>query len=256
MPAENDSAVDLLAGTFAYLKSTQVLADRYLMTVPKLVARSDAVPSVTPDEALEIISKLRPNAFRFRHESSDLSQGIGLIQQPGMKRFQCFNIGSQIPEMTPPSWNPLIEALARNVRLALAGAHNPEYIGWQRCADAEYYSKMYGSIEGFRITRPLPAPLDKIERLDVSNNPGRFDSVAGGPAFVCADLWLGPVFWDYAPCRKEEVLAQSWLQCRDTEEFLHIRAFPEPFTRPDGEQGEIQRKLWQLLFHSECRWPP
>jgi hypothetical protein len=93
-------------------------------------------------------------------------------------------------------------------------------------------------------------------KLDTSTNPGRNDKINGGPAMVAADMWLGPAFWKYAPCHKEEVISQPWLKVRDTEHFLHINSFPEPFTRPDGEQGEIQRKLWRLLFHSDCQWPP
>ncbi len=254
--AESNLALTLLTSTFAHLKKAGLLADRYLMTAPRPMGGPDSVPSVTPDEALEVVSKLRTNTFRFRYDVGGSSQGIGLIPQPGMKQYYCFNIGTQIPEMMPPSWSPLIELLTRTVRLALAGTHNPAYIGWQRCADAEYYSKRYGSIEGFRRMPLLPPPLDDVQRLDVSNNPGRFDSVNGGPAFVCSDLWLGPTFWDYAPCLKEEILAQPWLELRETPDFLYIKSYPEPFTRPDGEQGEIQRRLWQILFHSDCRWPP
>jgi hypothetical protein len=69
-------------------------------------------------------------------------------------------------------------------------------------------------------------------------------------------MWLGPAFWAEAACAPEEVRAQPWLNIKETEHYMHINCWPEPFTRPDGEQGELQKKLWRLLFNSDCEWPP
>ena len=94
--------------------------------------------------------------------------------------------------------------------------------------------------------------------LDTSLNPGRY-IVDDKNQFraVPADLWLGPHFWDYAPCTKEEVLAADFfIEKRDTPHYLYLKSWPHPFTRPDGEQGRVQQKLWRLLFKEDCEWPP
>jgi hypothetical protein len=70
-------------------------------------------------------------------------------------------------------------------------------------------------------------------------------------------MWLGPFFWQYAACTKDDVLAADWfLEKRDTPHYLYIKSWQHPFTRPDGEQGRAQAKLWKLLFNEECEWPP
>jgi hypothetical protein len=162
-----------------------------------------------------------------------------------------------IPELPLGNLRPLMDGLASLGKLALAVMDNHDYSVWQRCTDPKYYAERYGSIDGFPLIHVAPnPPFPAEDRLDTSTNPGRGERVNGGPAMVAADMWLGPAFWNYAPCTREEVLRQPWLEVCDTEHSLYLKAYPEPFTRPDGEQGEIQRRLWQLLFHSDCRWPP
>jgi hypothetical protein len=140
--------------------------------------------------------------------------------------------------------------------LAFAGVNQGDYLAWQRCGRLEWYEKKYGSIQGFPIVenKDLPPPLDRT--LDLSKFPGRISSMNKMPVFVAADMWLGPAFWKYAPCSKEEVLKEPWLEVEDTEHYLYLKAYPHPFTRPDGEQGRLQRRLWNVLFHQDCEWPP
>lgn len=230
--------------------------EEYSLSYPVLSKNRSDVLIVSPEEALEVLREKRPTVFSLVHNVGDRTQTIRFsptTQAPGVCSFF---VGGSEPKWIPADWAPLVERLAERFPLAIAGPSDAGYGAWQNTSDAKYYARTYGSIEGFRIVRPLPPPLDKIEILDISTNPGRSVTCNGGPAFVKADLWLGPAFWKYAPCRKEEVLSQPWLKVRDTEHFLHLKAYPEPFTRPDGEQGEIQRKLWQLLFHMDCQWPP
>lgn len=92
--------------------------------------------------------------------------------------------------------------------------------------------------------------------LDLSKFPGRIGSMNKMPVFVAADMWLGPAFWKHAPSTKEEVLKEPWVEVEDTERYLYLKAYPQPFTRPDGEQGRLQRRLWNVLFHQDCEWPP
>lgn len=73
---------------------------------------------------------------------------------------------------------------------------------------------------------------------------------------VSAEMWLGEPFWQYAKCTKQELLKQDWLHCEVRPSHLYVRAWPEPFSNAEGEQGEIQRKLLDLLFGIDGTTPP
>lgn len=151
----------------------------------------------------------------------------------------------------------LIQAVSSLGRLAFSGTNNGDYLVWQRCYEPEVYERKYGLNPGFRLIQlERSPPLPPLIQMDISKNPGRISSVDKMPVFVSADMWLGPAFWNYAPCRKEEVLKEPWLTMEDTERYLYVKGYSEPFTRPDGEQGRIQRRLWSILFHQDCEWPP
>ena len=94
--------------------------------------------------------------------------------------------------------------------------------------------------------------------IDVSLNPGRPKELLPTINFYpTAEMWLGPHFWPYAKCTKEEALAAGfWLETRDTPHYTYFKCWPTPFTRPDGEQGRMQQRLWKLFFHEDCEWPP
>ncbi len=93
--------------------------------------------------------------------------------------------------------------------------------------------------------------------LDISKNPGRISLQGVNPKRIAAEMWLGPGFWSYAACTKEEVLAADFfIEKRDTAQYLYLKSWPHPFTRPDGEQGRVQQKLWRLLYNQDCEWPP
>ena len=89
-------------------------------------------------------------------------------------------------------------------------------------------------------------------------NPGRSKALSSVVNFYpTAEMWLGPHFWQYAKCTKEEALAADFfIEKRDTPHYLYLKCWPEPFTRPDGEQGRMQQRLWKLFFHEDCEWPP
>jgi hypothetical protein len=75
--------------------------------------------------------------------------------------------------------------------------------------------------------------------------------------YPTAEMWLGPHFWQYAKCTKEEALAAGfWLETRETPHFTYFKCWPTHFTRPDGDQGRMQQRLWKLFFHEDCEWPP
>jgi hypothetical protein len=237
-----------------FLERSGLLQQMYRMTFVSREAGRVRL-DVPPDQVTHILRREQPVSYSLMYWHMGLPhQAVGL--DPIGLAYCSVKVATSTLELTPPSWVPLIESMAATVPLAIAGINDSDYTGWQRCKRPQDYLRDHGPIDSFRIIRPLPPPLEDIDVLDTSGNPGRMDSIASGPAFVCADLWLGPTFWQYAPCRKDEVLNQPCLEVRDTPHFLYIKVYPEPFTRPDGEQGEIQRRLWQLLFHSDCRWPP
>ncbi len=106
----------------------------------------------------------------------------------------------------------------------------------------------------------LSTLVPKPDRVfaDISLNPGRPKELAQGVTFYpTAEMWLGPHFWSYAKCTKQEALAADfWLETRDTPHYTYFKCWPTPFTRPDGVQGRIQQRLWKLFFHEDCEWPP
>jgi hypothetical protein len=73
---------------------------------------------------------------------------------------------------------------------------------------------------------------------------------------VSAEMWFGDTFWQHAKCTKEDVLKQDWLHCEQRPTHLYVRAWPEPFSSAEGEQGEIQRRLLDLLFGINGDTPP
>ena len=130
------------------------------------------------------------------------------------------------------------------------------YRAWQSYSDPEGYKRYYGSIDGFKIVPSGPPPVD-FPSLDTSMNPGRNIRIDRFAFAVSADMWLGPRFWEFAPCKKDEVMAADFfLEKRESPDCLYLKSWHHPFTRPDGEQGRIQQKLWRLLFHEDCEWPP
>jgi len=94
--------------------------------------------------------------------------------------------------------------------------------------------------------------------IDISRNPGRGKVLLSQFYFYAsAEMWLGPHFWQHAKCTKDEVLAADFfIEKRDTPHYLYLKCWPTPFTRPEGEQGRMQQRLWKLFFHEDCEWPP
>ena len=136
------------------------------------------------------------------------------------------------------------------------------YFNWMNTGDIEFYNRYYGDSTLCRLkSRPsgeisYSGEIKEDWRIDTSRHPGRMEPCVSGARSVAADMWMGPRFWTHAACTPEEVRAQSWLRIEENQNYMHINCWPEPFTRPDGEQGELQRKLWRLLFNGESQWPP
>jgi hypothetical protein len=151
----------------------------------------------------------------------------------------------------------LIREVTEEVAFSFGVVRDGLYSGWQSCSRPDAYQRQYGSTEGFRFIADLPPPLSSIQRLDISKNPGSGRTISGETFVIAAEMWLGPHFWQYAKCTKEEAMAADFfIEKRDTPHFLYLKCWPEPFTRPDGEQGRMQQRLWKLFFQEDCEWPP
>jgi hypothetical protein len=85
--------------------------------------------------------------------------------------------------------------------------------------------------------------------LDISQNPGRWHIRDGYEEAVGAMMWLGRPFWKLTGASKKEVIGQTWLKCHELPNgVLQVQAWPKPFTSAEGEEGEIQNRLRDLLF--------
>jgi hypothetical protein len=163
----------------------------------------------------------------------------------------------------PSDWALFIEeVIAKHVCIG-AWQYINSYQFWQGDKTGDrFYETRWGKMpSGYRTwTEPFPGPIPQPDRvfIDISLNPGRFKQLTSIVSFVpTAEMWLGPHFWQYAKCTKEEALAADFfIEKRATPHFLYLKCWPEPFTRPDGEQGRMQQRLWKLFFHEDCEWPP
>lgn len=162
----------------------------------------------------------------------------------------------------PDDWSSFIEQIAATSPSIGAWQWKSHYCSWQDTSVlTEGYERLFGEIPpGFRITHE--PSIDGIGKgrtlMDKSLNPGRSKQLIPTICFYpTAEMWLGPHFWQYAKCTKEEALAADfWLETRDTPHFAYFKCWPTAFTRPDGEQGRMQQRLWKLFFNEDCEWPP
>lgn len=164
----------------------------------------------------------------------------------------------------PACWAALIESVMSQHPSVAAWQFMSLYQFWQRdkTGDLSYERRWGERPTGYRTyTEPTysvsgPKP-DKVF-FDISLNPGRTKHLTSMIEFYpTAEMWLGPHFWQYAQCTKDEALAADfWLETRDTPHYTYFKCWPTAFTRPDGVQGRMQQRLWKLFFHEDCEWPP
>ncbi len=162
----------------------------------------------------------------------------------------------------PECWSTVIEVLL-NANPSIGGWQwRSLYRTWQNAPFFDrHYERTYGQAPPL-IRTCVEKSIDGISpervRINTSLNPGRSRELLTTIYFLpTAEMWLGPHFWQYAKCTKEEALAADfWLETRDTPHYTYFKCWPAPFTRPDGEQGRMQQRLWKLFFHEDCEWPP
>lgn len=217
---------------------------------------------LTADEFKVLIAKRALDAFWVEAGPSSKSVTFRLLHAKELGRQSVLGCRIEQNAKAPNDWRRLIEGLMTLVPAIGGWQWRNLYQFWQGDNSADrFYEMRWGSVPpGFR--KQYQPSIDGIGPgqtfIDVSLNPGRPKELLPTVDFrPTSEMWLGPHFWQYAKCTKEEALAADFfIEKRDTPHYLYLKCWPEPFSRPDGEQGRMQQRLWKLFFHEDCEWPP
>lgn len=231
--------------------------------------RSERYLTLTAEEVAEVIKKRKLNGFHVDTGHTNRSLDfVYLTLTDGSAAHFTHRVESKTK--APEDWSLLIAEILTRWPSIGAWQYFNTYQVWQ-WANVKYdsYDSMFGSFPPSYRTFIDPNYDEKTSVgpprtfIDISKNPGRPRSLRPDMRFSpinflpTAEMWLGPHFWQYAICTKEEALAADFfIEKRDTPHYLYLKCWPEPFTRPDGEQGRQQQRLWKLFFHEDCEWPP
>jgi hypothetical protein len=225
--------------------------------------QADQSLSLPPHEIESIITAKNLHGFHVSagHSNEEIEFYLAHAGDHPYSRLGCL-VGSDAN--APTDWAEFLENLMMRFDAVGAWQWRRLYNYWQGDVAADdRYIQRWGKLPPGYKTFKQPAPLSltpQPERslIDISLNPGRPKQLEPGLHFLAtAEMWLGPDFWQYAACTKEEALdADFFLEKRDTPHYLYLKCWPEPFTRPDGEQGRMQQRLWKLFFNEDCEWPP
>jgi len=87
---------------------------------------------------------------------------------------------------------------------------------------------------------PGPPPQAGKVMIGISKNPGRVKQILPMVGFLpTAEMWLGPHFWQYAKCTRDEAIAvHFWLEIRDTPQYSYFKCCPFPFRSPARMAGK------------------
>jgi hypothetical protein len=153
-----------------------------------------------------------------------------------------------------PDWQSLILDLHRSSGIVYASTVLGQYSAWQNCTDVGSYERFYGPSTA-RPKIKTDVLGDLVEEIDTSLNPGRGERGNAGPMAVGAEMWFGEAFWSRYQVDKNLVLrALTRFEPREVDGSIYLKSYETDFDQPDGEQGEIQKLLWQVLFNRETSW--
>jgi hypothetical protein len=249
----NKFTLSQVAGHPEHLKATRGM--------PDLVLTPEEVLGVINERGLTGFSASSTGSFERRLKFVLDRQANGMNSQVDM--WANFNCSLQPKAKTPANWNSLFEVLLSKWPSIGGWQYQIPYQSWQWTKLEESYE--FGSLGPLSENyRRYPDPhFSHRMIIDISLNPGRPKALkpkiryCAVSFYPTAEMWLGPHFWQYAKCTKEEALAADfWLETRDTAHFTYFKCWPMAFTRPEGEQGRMQQRLWKLFFHEDCEWPP
>ncbi|QIF04733.1 hypothetical protein [Roseimicrobium sp. ORNL1] len=224
--------------------------------------KSEEDLKLSPSDVAALIAERNLDGFWVNSGYSARSVGFSLLHAKDAGPQSELRCRIEKNAQAPDDWGALITSLMNRFPSIGAWQWRQYYQSWQwNCRVDLGYEQIFGPIPpGFRRTHE--ASIDGIgpgrTLLDVSLNPGRPKTLLPMVSFYpTAEMWLGPHFWQYAKCTKEEALAADFfIEKRDTPHYLYLKCWPHAFTRPDGEQGHMQQRLWKLFFHEDCEWPP
>lgn len=209
----------------------------------------------------KVISERSMDGFRVNTGFSIRSIDFWLANIDATVKSARLTVHLEEKTKAPPTWNELIEVYLNKWLCIGAWQWKTNYWCWQNHCLTEGYERLWREIppNANRCIKPSASGVGPgKEWIDISMNPGRKKTIIPGIDFLpTAEMWLCPHFWQYAKCTKEEALAADFfLEKRDNPHFLYLKCWPTAFTRPDGEQGRMQQRLWKLFFHEDCEWPP
>jgi hypothetical protein len=223
--------------------------------------RSASDLKLTPKEVALLIEERELNAFFLDTGHTPSSVCYSLLHMKEQGNQSVLSCRIEMNAKAPNDWTQLIEALMIQWSSIGGWQWSNLYKAWQGASSFDGYERNVGpiptNIKTYIQRSHCSLSPDRLT-IDISFNPGRFKELVLGIRFYAtAEMWLGPHFWQYAKCTKEEVLAADFfLEKRDTPHFLYLKSWPAPFSRPDGAQGLQQQRIWKLFFDEECEWPP
>jgi hypothetical protein len=217
---------------------------------------------LTSAEITDLIKKRGLNGFQVNTGHSSKSIDFTLYNSLHLGQEAVLTCRIEQESKAPDDWTVLIETLMIEFPAIGGWQWGHFYRVWQWLIRADWWdASRFGDLPAGVRTWREPGLVEGDpgkHLLDISMNPGRPRELAHRARFYpTAEMWLGPHFWQYAKCTKEEALAEDfWLETRDTPHYTYFKCWPTPFTRPDGEQGRMQQRLWKLFFHEDCELPP
>jgi len=152
------------------------------------------------------------------------------------------------------SWDKWACRFVRESNFTMAWLADAEYEFWQNAEDPlQYTSRGKAHADLPKKSNNLTPPLEQTV-IDISLNPGRRLLRNGYYEIVGAVMWLGERFWKFSGAEKSKVEETDWLQvstCSST--TLRVQASPKCFTSETASDGDLQRKLRQILFPEALR---
>ncbi len=241
-----------------YLKQQQSLPKKFEIAQLKTTKRLN----LAAEEIENLIINENRDGFLVNAGKPPSGVQFWLYHAKNLGRQSALHSSIESQAKAPNDWGPMLEALMTLFPSTGAWQYWGPYRAWQgaNCIE-KCYEELYGALPpGCRTWKEPPShpSFPELTLIDISLNPGRSKQLYPYSSFYpSAEMWLGPHFWQYAKCTKEEAQAANfWLETRDTPHVTYFKCWPTAFTRPDGEQGRMQQRLWKLFFHEDCEWPP
>jgi hypothetical protein len=170
-----------------------------------------------------------------------------LLGSVAMRSLDFLEIKSEAAPLTP--WDDWVAQFFDSRNFAMAWVVDHEYDFWQNAEDPLEYRALGKSYEHLPMkSNGLPYPVEQ-QIIDTSANPGRWLFRDGFIEAVGAVMWLGEQFWSLTGARKQDILAQKWLTCKEMPgAALRVAAANSPFASAAGAERELQERLRVHLF--------